>query len=114
MGIFPNTAAQYDKWRSRCIFQADILILWLPGMSQWLNLTAFLGTADSAVHIVHISRVITAYTLDSLSSLTLIEQNLQATINFKKKELKKRTKNKEIITEKDAGSVQILNLQSFN
>ena len=25
-------------------------------MSEWLNLTAFLGTADSEVHIVHISR----------------------------------------------------------
>ena len=39
-------------------------------VSEWLNLTAFLGTAGSEVHIVHISRVITAYTLESLSSLT--------------------------------------------
>ena len=38
--------------------------------SEWLNFMAFLGTADSEVHIVHISRVITAYTLESSSSLT--------------------------------------------
>ena len=31
------------------------------GMSEWLNLTAFLGTADSEVHIVHISCVIIAF-----------------------------------------------------
>ena len=37
---------------------------------QWFILTAFLGTADIGVHIVHISRVIIAYTLESLSSLT--------------------------------------------
>ena len=42
---------------------------WLE-VSEWLNLAAFLGTADSEVHIVHISHVITAYTLESLSSLT--------------------------------------------
>ena len=29
-----------------------VLLAWL---SEWLNLTAFLGTADSKVHIVHIS-----------------------------------------------------------
>ena len=34
---------------------------------EWLNLTAFLGTADSEVHM---SRVFIAYTLESLSSLT--------------------------------------------
>ena len=39
-------------------------------VSEWLNLTAFLGTVDSEVHLVHMSRVITAYTLQSLSSLT--------------------------------------------
>ena len=37
-------------------------------VSEWLNLMAFLRTEDSDVHIVHISRVITAYTLESLSS----------------------------------------------
>ena len=42
----------------------------LVNMSEWLNLTAFLGTADSEVHIVHISHVIIAYTLESLSFLT--------------------------------------------
>ena len=49
-------------------FMCDIHgIKWV---SEWLNLAAFLGTVDSEVHIVHISRVITAYTLESLSSLT--------------------------------------------
>ena len=40
---------------------------WVSELSNW---TAFLGTADSEVHIVHISRVITAYRLESLFSLT--------------------------------------------
>ena len=43
---------------------------WLRAISEWLNLTAYQGTADSEVHIVHISCVITAYTLESLSSRT--------------------------------------------
>ena len=38
-------------------------------VSEWLNLTAFLQTADSEAHIVHISGVIVAYTMGSLSSL---------------------------------------------
>ena len=40
------------------------------GVSEWLNLTAFLGTEDSKVHIVHISHVIITDTLESLYSLT--------------------------------------------
>ena len=39
-------------------------------VSERSNLTAFLGTTHNEVHIVHISRVITAFTLESLSSLT--------------------------------------------
>ena len=35
-------------------------------VSERSNLTAFLGTADSEVHIVHRSRVIVACTLESL------------------------------------------------
>ena len=61
-------------------------------MSEWLSLTAFLEKADIDVHIVHISRVIKAYTLESLSSLTYITHNLQATINFKKEWIKKEQK----------------------
>ena len=34
-------------------------------VSEGLNLTAFLGTADSKAHTVHISRVIIAYTLQT-------------------------------------------------
>ena len=60
-------------------------------VSEWLNLTAFLGTADSEVHIVHSSRVIVAYTLESLSSIIVITRNLQATINFKRKDIKNDT-----------------------
>ena len=43
--------------------------------------------ADCEVHVVHISRVIIAYTLEWLSSLSYKTYNLQATINFKKKEI---------------------------
>ena len=39
-------------------------------VSEWFSLTAFLRTADIKVHIVHTSRIIIAYTLKSLSSLT--------------------------------------------
>ena len=64
-------------------------------MSEWLNLTAFLGKGGSEVHVVHISHVIKAYTLESLSSLTQITHNLQGTIYFKKKDIKKETQNSE-------------------
>ena len=60
-------------------------------VSELLNLTAFLGTADSEVHIVHISHVIIAYTLESLSSLILRTHSLQATINFMKNDIKNET-----------------------
>ena len=43
----------------------------LVSVSEWLNLTAFLGTADSEVHIVHISHVIIAYTHTRLPWLSL-------------------------------------------
>ena len=92
-------------------------VAWIEWVSEWLNLIAFLGTADSEVHIVHMSREITAYTLKSLSSLTQITHNLQTTINFKKKGIEKRTTKKwghplswQIIGEKDSGSVYIVNL----
>ena len=45
------------------------MIRW-QGVSEWFSLTAFLRTADIEVHIVHTSRVVIAYTLKSLSSLT--------------------------------------------
>ena len=56
---------------------------------------AFLRTADIEVQIVYISRVIIGYTLESLSSLTQITHNLQATINFKKKGIKKEQQKSE-------------------
>ena len=39
-------------------------------VSEWLDLTVFLWTVDSKVHIVHISRVIISNSLESLFSLT--------------------------------------------
>ena len=54
-------------------------------MSEFNSLSR---TADSKVHVVHISLVIIACTLESLSSLTEITHNLLATVmtvNFKKK-----------------------------
>ena len=59
---------------------------WVSGW--WLNSTAFLGTSNSEVYIVHISRAIIAYTLESL---TWITHNLQATINYKKKDITRAT-----------------------
>ena len=56
---------------------AKIINMKTRGVSEWKYLMAFLGTADSKVHIVHISLVIIAYTLESLSSLTQITHNLQ-------------------------------------
>ena len=53
-------------------------------MSEWLSLTAFMGTVDIRVHLVHTGRVIIAYTLESLSPLTYITHNLQATIKLNK------------------------------
>ena len=49
---------------------------------------AFLGVADSEVHIFHITHVNIAYTLESLSSPAQITHNIQATINFKNKDIK--------------------------
>ena len=39
-------------------------------VSGWFCLMAFLKTVDIEVHIVYISHIIIAYTLESLSSLT--------------------------------------------
>ena len=41
-------------------------------------------TADSKVHVIHISCVIIAYALESLLSLEYIKHNLQVTINLRK------------------------------
>ena len=62
------------------------------GVCEWLNSMTFLKTVAIEVHIVHISRVIKAYTLESLSSLTQITHNPQGTVNFKNKEKKNNNK----------------------
>ena len=46
-------------------------------VSEWVSLMTFLSTADIGVHVVHTSRVIISYTLESLSSLTEVTHNLQ-------------------------------------
>ena len=56
----------YQKFGYRILVKQ--LIHWYG--SEWFSLTAFLRTADVEVHIVYISRVIIAYTLESLSFLT--------------------------------------------
>ena len=58
-------------------------------VSERLSSTAFLWTPDIGVHVIHKSLVTIAYTLESLPSLTYIIHNLQATIYFKKKDIKK-------------------------
>ena len=46
-------------------------------VSEWLRLTAFWGTDDIEVHVLHTSCVIIAYTPESLSSLTAATLNKQ-------------------------------------
>ena len=55
-------------------------------MSEWvIQFNSLSQTADSEIDVVHISHVIIAFILESLSFLTKIRHNLQATINLKKK-----------------------------
>ena len=56
--------------------------------SEWLDLMAFLGTSDSKVHIVHISCVIISLYIGIIIFPHIDNTNLQATINFKKKDIK--------------------------
>ena len=64
-------------------------------MSEWvIKFKGLLGTADIGVHVVHIIRVIMTYTFESLSSLPYITQNIQVTINSKKKKILKKSKTK--------------------
>ena len=59
-----------------------------------------LGTVDIGVHVVHTSHVIITYTLESLSYLTYITHNIQATINFKKKYIKNKTQTRATVNAK--------------
>ena len=44
---------------------------WIEGRNErWIKFNSLLGKADSEVHIIQRSRVVIAYTLESLSSLT--------------------------------------------
>ena len=63
-------AAQSGLIKDSSSLNVETIYTKVSSVSEWLNLRAFLGTADSEVHIVHISHVIIAYTLESLSSLT--------------------------------------------
>ena len=61
-------------------------------VSEWvIKFNSLSWTADSEVHVVHMISVIIVFTLSSLMEIT---HNLQAIINFKKKEIKKRTTKK--------------------
>ena len=78
-GIHRGPVNSPHKWPvTQKMFSIDdviIMIMWIQGLriefpewvSEWLNLMAFLETSNSKVHIVHISCVITAYTLESLT-----------------------------------------------
>ena len=67
--------------------QYDVISTLMCPLGSW--------TVDSEVYIVHICHVILAYTLESVSSLTQITHNLQATINLKKKGIKKEQQKSE-------------------
>ena len=68
---------------------------WFINCEWVIKFNVLSGDSYSEVHIVHISRVIIAYTLESLSFLIQITHNLQATIYFKKKDVKKETQKSE-------------------
>ena len=109
-----NTLLTHSFWclfLNFCSIHMTERISWKE-VSEWLNLTAFLGTADIEVNIVHISRVIIAYTLESLSSLTQITHNLQATIYFTKKDIKKETQKSEVTHSVDL-SLEMATLHQF-
>ena len=77
----PYTGTSVRVCTQTCIY----IYTYIYDRGEWvIKFNALCGTTDSDVHIVHISRVIVAYTLESLSSFTQISHNLQATINFKK------------------------------
>ena len=59
-----------------------------------IKFNSLFGTGDIGVHVVHTGCVNITYTLESLSSLTQITHNVQATINFKKNDIKKETQKK--------------------
>ena len=62
-------------------------------MSEWMiKFNGLSRIADSEVHVIHISRVILTYTLESLSSHTYTTCNLHANINVKQKEIKRKQK----------------------
>ena len=67
----------------------DVIVL------KWVSdvrLTAFFRTADSEVHVIHISRVIMTSALKLSSSLTQITYNLHVTINFIRQLMKRKHK----------------------
>ena len=68
---FNGTTIEIWEWISNLFhFFNGYMITYPCWASEWLSLTAFLGTVDIGVHIVHLSGVIVAYTLESLFSLT--------------------------------------------
>ena len=73
---------------------------------EWvIKFNGLFGTADIGAHVVLTSHVITTYTLESLSFLTQITYNIQATINFKKKDIKKNPLSWSVIGDTNTPSV---------
>ena len=70
------------------VFYLEYISLTLVRVSDWdIEFNGLLGTADISVRIVHASRVIIAYTLESLSSLIYRSQ-----LTLRYNELKKKEK----------------------
>ena len=64
-------------------------------LSKWvITFNSLSLIVDSKVHVINISHVIITYASESLSSLTQITCNLQATINLRKRGNKKQKHNK--------------------
>ena len=57
-----------------------LLTEWVSDGEWVIKFNGLSRTADIEVHVVHISRVIIAYTLEPLSSLTQMTHNLQVTL----------------------------------
>ena len=70
---------EVDDWLTSLVnyYEVSEWVIKFNGLSQ---------RVDTEVHVIHISRVIITYALESLPSLIKITYNLQVTLNFRKKE----------------------------
>ena len=99
--IVQTTSSNAFYWQKNLHFDWNFLEV-SPKASEWhkkplvsgwvIKFDGLSWTVDSEIQVVHISRVIIAYTLELISSLTEITHNLQTTINLRKKRNLKRTR----------------------